>query len=160
MLFRSVRTLEGLPEDEADRRIAYAIARGKKTMNAQKVRRDAVQLCVQWRLLEQRSQATSDFIDNLSRLEKIAREIKRRLSKTDDLAASDLCMAIESSVAMIVHMQSGAGANGEALDYRPILHRLGMAALGLGRMFAPAETEPNSLAERVTLASRNHVQAD
>jgi DNA-binding response OmpR family regulator len=156
-----VRTLEGVPEDEAERRIAQVVQQGREALNVQKIRRDAVQLCLQWRMLERRNRGTRDFFEILARLDKIAGEIKRRTVGADQAAAGELCAMIADSVEAITTMSNRAdpGMVDSAPDFAPALQRLGHAALSLGKIFAPGETESAKLAEIEALIAGKQVQA-
>jgi CheY-like chemotaxis protein len=157
-----VRT-DGLGDDEAALHIARLVAQGKEVLNAQKVRRDAVQLCVQWRFLEQRNLGMSDFYDILTRLEKIAGEIKRRIGGDAEQAeaAGKLLDNIANSLQGIMTLNSRVegGAGDTAPDFGPALSQLGHAALSLGKMFAPDETTPSKLAEIEAAIARKQVHA-
>jgi DNA-binding response OmpR family regulator len=158
-----VRMTDGLPAEEAERRIAEAVEQSKGLMNAQKVRRDAVQLCVQWRFLEQRSTDMRDFFEVLARLGTIADEIKRRTGTSDGIekeSALELCEAIMSSVQTITALNGHAEPGRAATpDFAPALSRLGHAALSLGKMFAPSETESDKLTEICAMITRKQQAA-
>jgi DNA-binding response OmpR family regulator len=156
-----VRALDGLSEEEADRRVMYAVEQGKQLLNTQKIRRDAVQLCVQWRVLEQRGQGTRDFFDTVMRLGRITAQIQRRLPYGNRDGAGDLCGVIASSVDAINTMKDDAGTDGTdlALDYQPNLYQLGQAAMRLGKIFAPGEADGPNIAESAILAMQQRVQA-
>jgi DNA-binding response OmpR family regulator len=156
-----VRTIEGVPEEEAERRVAEEVERGKGTLNGQKIRRDAVQLCVQWRLLEHRNRGTRDFFDILTRLDRIAGEIKRRSADAADDSAAGWCGTIASSVESINAMSSRTdpGKVDTAPNFAAVLSQLGHAALSIGKLFAPEETESAKLDEIEALIARKQVQA-
>jgi DNA-binding response OmpR family regulator len=158
-----VRMTGDLPAEEAERRIAEAVEQSKGVMNAQKVRRDAVQLCVQWRFLEQRSTDMRDFFEVLARLGSIADEIKRRTGVADGSekeSALELCEAIMTSVETITALNGHAEPGRAATpDFAPALSRLGHAALSLGKMFAPSETESDKLTEICAMITRKQQAA-
>ena len=145
-----VRIADNLPEDEAERRILYAIEQGKEIINAQKIRRDSILLCSQWRTLEQRPQGTREFFETVARLGRIASGIKRRLIEGDRSSADELCDAIAVAAETIQSARGDAGIAGTDLtvDYQPNLEKLGTSAVGLGRIFAPGEAEMPAPAPR------------
>jgi DNA-binding response OmpR family regulator len=157
-----VRT-DGLGDEEAALYIARLVEKAKEVLNAQKVRRDAVQLCVQWRFLEQRNFGMRDFYDILTRLAKIASEIKRRIGgdKAQAEAAGQLLDSIASSLQVIMATNSRVegGTGGPTPDFGPALSQLGHAALSLGTMFAPDETTPTKLAEIEATIARKQANA-
>src|SRR5258706_4736794 len=75
----NIRATPNLQEEEGDRQIAAAIRRGRETLDSQKTRRDAVQLCLQWRMLEQRVPGARDFREILPRIHRLAAAMKRRI---------------------------------------------------------------------------------
>ena len=156
-----VRTLDGLPQEEAERRIFRDVEHGKEVINAQKVRRDTVQLCIQWRMLEQRGQGTREFFDILTRIDAIAGGIKRRAAGTDQSKVDEHCTAVETAVQAInlMRKRSEAGGGEPAPDFMPPLHQLGHAALSLGKMLAPDETGPAKLAEFDAMIAKNQFKA-
>jgi DNA-binding response OmpR family regulator len=148
-----IRTLEGLAEDEAELRIVEAVRRGKETLNLQKMRRDAVQLCLQWRMLEQRTPGARDFCEILPRIERLAAEMNHRAGLIHQESAREWC----DSVAQSIHALVGMGERSEDItDYRPPLSLLGRAALTLGQMFAPDEVEPARLMELDRIMASRH----
>src|SRR4051812_15974861 len=64
----NTRAMKNLTKNKANRHIAAAIRRGKDLMDSQKTRRDSLQLCLQWRMLEQRVPGARDFRDILPRI--------------------------------------------------------------------------------------------
>ena len=149
----NVRGMQNLGEEEADRQIAAAIRLGKETLNSQKIRRDAVQLCLQWRMLEQRTPGARDFREILPRINRLATGMKQRLGDAD---ARECCMAITQSVEGLIALAERAGRDGSGMDCRPAMHALGQSALALGRMFAPDEVEPGRLVELDMIMAARH----
>ena len=149
----NVRGMQHLAEEEADRHIAAAIRLGKETLNSQKIRRDAVQLCLQWRMLEQRTPGARDFREILPRINRLATGMKQRLGDTD---AREYCVAIAQSAESLIALAERAGRDGSGIDCRPAMHALGQSALALGRMFAPDELEPGRLVELDMIMASRH----
>jgi DNA-binding response OmpR family regulator len=142
-----VRTLEWLSVEDADRQIAEEVRLGKEMLNHQKMRRDAVQLCLRWRMLEQRTPGARDFCEMLPRIAGIASEIDRRAGIANHQAARESCDSILKSAAALIAMGEGADGAGSGMDYRPLLSLLGRATLTLGKTLAPEEVEPARLME-------------
>jgi len=134
-----LRAMEGLTDNEAEHRIAADVEHGKEILNAEKLRRDAIQLCMQWRLLGQRQPGSSEFFVVMTRLETVVKDIKRRAPSSKAEAAAEWCDSIIDSVGTVTAMKSAALAQSRA-DFRPPLHLLGQAVMTLGQMFAPGET--------------------
>ena len=149
----NVRAMQNLTDEEADRRIAAAIRTGKETLDSQKIRRDAVQLCLQWRMLEQRIPGARDFREILPRINRLAIAMKQRLGDAD---ARQCCIAITQSVEGLIALTESAGREASSSDCRPAMYALGQSALALGRMFAPDEVEPGRLVELDMIMAARH----
>ena len=149
----NIRAMPNLSEEEGDRQIAAAIRRGKETMESQKTRRDAVQLCLQWRMLEQRVPGARDFREILPRIGRLASGIKQRLG---DAEGREYCHAISQSVEGLIALVDQASRDGSGIDCRPVLYALGQSAMALGRMFAPDELEPGRLVELDLIMAARH----
>jgi DNA-binding response OmpR family regulator len=155
-----VRTMGDYQEDEAERRIVYAIEQGKEIVNAQKIRRDSILLCTQWRVLEQRPQGTRDFFDTVARFGRIALGIRRRLIEGDRSSADGLCATIGNAAEAIQIARDGGIAGTDlTVDYTANLEQLGMAAIGLGRIFAPGEADVPNPGEAEACATEGQVKA-
>jgi len=148
-----LRTLGSLAEEEAERQIVEAVQQGKDRINLEKVRRDSVQLCLQWRMLEQRTPGTRDFCEILPRMGRLASEMKRRAGLVKREAACQWCDSVAESVETLIALGERAERSASGLDYRPTLSLLSQAALALGRMFAPEEVEPDRLVELERIVS-------
>ena len=149
----SIRARPNLGESEAERQIAFEIRRGKAVLDSQKTRRDAVQLCLQWRMLEQRVPGARDFREILSRINRLAFGMKQRLG---DAEAREYCNVVSQSVEGLTALVDKAGRDGSGIDCRPVLHALGQSAMALGRIFAPEEVEPGRLVELDMIMASRH----
>jgi DNA-binding response OmpR family regulator len=156
-----MRALSGLANEDSERRVLYAVEMGKQTLNEQKIKRTAVQLCTQWRILEQKSQGTPDFFDTIAQFGKIASDIQRRLPFGNRNGAGDLCGTISQAIETIETMKKNSGTAGTdlELDYGASLDRLGQAALGLGKIFAPGETGSANLTQIAASAAQKRTEA-
>ncbi len=134
-----LRAMDGLADDQAEHRIAEDVERGKEMLNPEKLRRDAIQLCMQWRLLGQRPPGSPEFLVIMSRLEKVVTDIKRRAASNDAESAAGWCDSIIASVQTVTKLKCTAAAE-SAANFKPPLHLLGQAVNALGQMFAPGET--------------------
>ncbi|HXJ01709.1 MAG TPA: hypothetical protein VNH44_10830 [Micropepsaceae bacterium] len=142
-----LRTLDHLSEEEIAREITESVQKGKETLNLEKLRRDAVQLCLQWRMLEQRHPGARDFCEILPRIGRLVAEMKRRVVLTKQDAAQEWCDSIIQSIQNLTALGERDSQSEFAPDYRSLLKLLGHASLTLGHMFAAAEVEPARLVE-------------
>jgi len=149
-----IKTAHGLSIVEAEREIAAALAEGKRIVDAEKLRRDTMHLCMQWRMLQQRTPARRDFRLILARIGVLSAEIGHRVSGTHSLAAVEWCETLRETVQTIG--ASLAVADGRTPpDLAAIVQEMGEAVLALGQIFAPADSDSSRLVEldaRTTLA--------
>jgi len=136
-----LRTGDGLGEHEVEHRIAEEIERGKEMLNHEKLRLDAVQLLLQWRLLEQREAGNGDFFFILSRIEKTAEDIKRRACFSRDESVLGWCDSVIDSINTTRAMKAATDGDG-VKDFSPPLHLLENAVCTLARICAPEWREP------------------
>jgi DNA-binding response OmpR family regulator len=142
-----LKALDHLSEEEIARQMAETVQQGKEKLNIEKVRRDAVQLCLQWRMLEQRAPGARDFCEILPRIGRLADEMKRRALVAKHDAAQEWCHSILQSIQGLTQLGERDSQSEFAGDYRPLLKLLGHASLTLGQMFAAGEVEPARLVE-------------
>lgn len=140
-----VRAVENLSEQDAELQIALSVQRGKETLDRQKLRRDVVQLCFQWRMLEQRAPGARDFREILARIDQLVSDIRPRLS-AEQRTVGQSCDRIAESIQTMMGLGE-ARAEKASVDYKPALSVLGQYALVLGRMYAPDAVEPARLVE-------------
>jgi CheY-like chemotaxis protein len=150
-----LRALDAVTDDEIARLMAEYVTAGKEALSLEKLRRDAVQLCLQWRLLEHRSPGALDFGGILVRIGRVASDMKMRGALIRQAAVPELCETIEKSVRTLIEL-TGADKPG---DCHVPLTRLGHAAMALGQMFAAAEVQPERLVELDDLVSRRAAQS-
>jgi CheY-like chemotaxis protein len=141
------RTMEHLAEEEVARQMLESVQQGKEKLDLEKVRRDAVQLCLQRRMLEKRGPAARDFGEILSRMGRLASEMKRRARIVRHEAGEEWCDSVAGSVQVLTELATRERQSGVAADYEPALNLLNHATSALGRMFAQDEVEPERLIE-------------
>jgi DNA-binding response OmpR family regulator len=151
-----VKTLPGQRLDVAMRQIVGEVEEARQTVNVEKMRRNAFQLCVQWRLLEQRRPGGQEFAEALVRMSALTDDIKRRAARSPNLTALQWCNAMTESLASIRNMVDVSRLENEdsLVDFGPPMHLLGHAALSLGKILAPAELHPAHLVELDALVAR------
>ncbi len=145
---------------ETERNIAEAVAKAKEAVSAKKMRRDAFQLCLQWRMIERRHPNPRDLSDMLERMSALASEVKLRAAGTQHELAAKWCESvIDCSEAIGTMLQySGDGDPSHAPTLAPMMHLLGHAALTLGAMFTSDTGEPDLMAELDAIAARIDVR--
>ena len=141
-------------EDEAFRLFAEAVQTGKEKINLEKLRRDSVQLCLQWKMLEQRTPGARDFCDILGRIDRITSEMLRRAVAANQDNVVEWCESLTESAKAIANILEISRKSGTPGDIKAPLGLLGHAAMALGQMFAPGETTPAQLVELDEIVSR------
>jgi DNA-binding response OmpR family regulator len=141
-----VRTHD-LAHDETERLIASQLARAKGLLNAEKLKRDAVYLLCQWRMLEGRSPKTQEFGDMLARLQTVGTGIARRARASREHRVSQHCESLAGAAdAISVRLASQAGQGGDpASELKPLLHLVGESVAALAAILAPGESVPASM---------------
>lgn len=150
-----IRTDPTLTAEETDRKVARVIRVGRATLNNEKMRRAAFQLCLQWRLLETRMPGKREFAEMLNRIEALNTDISRRAAEAQETALHGYCQAIESALNAIRTMTVFAKSHNHGVgDVGPPLRLLGDAALSLGRNFSPNSSLSTQLAELDAVVAR------
>lgn len=150
-----IRTDPALTAEEADRKVTRVIRVGRATLNNEKMRRAAFQLCLQWRLLETRMPGKREFAEMLNRIASLNNDISRRASEAQETALHGHCQAIESALNAIRTMTVFAKSHSHGVgDVGPSLRLLGDAALSLSRNFSPNSSLSSQLAELDAVVAR------
>jgi len=147
-----IRAMDMATNEEIGRLIFESVGAGKEKLHREKLRRDAVQLCVQCRMLEQRRLGALDFAEILVRIARLAAEIKLRAGLVRHGVLPE-CDTIEDSVRRLLALTGSVETKKDA-DCKGLLSILGDAALSLGHTFAPDEVQPARLIELDDLVSR------
>ena len=151
-----IKSVSSIASDLAERKIAAEIREGRSAINRERLRRNAFQLCVQWRLLEQRRSGGPVFAETVARMRVLAGEIRRRAKGMADDFAAKWCQSVEDSLHAIVAMSEAVknASDDSLLDLGPPTHLLGQAAMALGQKFAPRDVQPGRLVELDALVAR------
>ena len=132
-----LKALERLSAEEITARLDAELRVARERLTAEKLRRDAFQICVLWRLMQASLPGTSKFDVDLSKLRNITKSVARRCLGTEVESAVDWC---ESILAAIEGLEAGVDRNAS-------MHLLGHAALNLHQVFAPEKSTSDHLAE-------------
>jgi hypothetical protein len=150
-----LRALDTATDEEIGRLIIESVVAGRDQLNRERLRRDAVQLCVQSRMLERRHPGALDFGEILVRIGRLAAEMRVRASLIRNHAVPQWCEIIEQSIGTLIEQTRGADpAKLKDAAWKGPLSRLGQAALSLGQLLAPADVQPARLVELDDLVSQ------
>jgi DNA-binding response OmpR family regulator len=132
-----MKAQERLTTEEATQRLDRELKQARDVLSTEKLRRDAFQLGVLWRLMQEKVPSSESYDVDLTRLREKARAISRRCLDTEYEKASEWC---ESVLAAVEGLEVG-------IDRNASMHMLGHAALNLCAAFTPEKTEQEHLEE-------------
>ena len=136
-----MKALDRLSAEEVAALLDTELDAARETFAAEKLRRDAFQVCVLWRLLQDRTPGTAQFAAETKKLEGIARDVAKRCAGGEREAAVEYC---ETVIAAVEALQLGTDPNVS-------MHLLGHAAMSLKQMFEPEKSQVEHLEEIDTI---------
>lgn len=132
-----MKARDGLSKEAVSSRLEAELPIARQKLLTEKLRRDAFQVCVLWRLMEQRPGSRSGYEVDLQKLKGIAQSIARRCHGTEFQAAAVSC---EDVLAALQGLELG-------LDLDTATRMLGAAALALQGALSPETSEAERLTE-------------
>ena len=106
-------------------------------LTAEKLRRDSFQICILWRLLQERTAGAPQYEVDMKKLGNLTRSIERRLAGSEHEKAIEMCTGILAAV-------DGLQQN---VDRNAAMHLLGHTALSLHQYVCPEKTPAEQLNE-------------
>jgi hypothetical protein len=131
-----MKAKEKLSADAIAKRLDTELRAARDKLHHEKLRRDSFQVCILWRLMQERPVAAQSPADR-EKLSGLARSIERRCRETEYDSAVEWCDAI---------LAAGEGLE-VGVDRNASLHLLGHAALNLHQIFHPEKSPSDQLAE-------------
>jgi hypothetical protein len=128
-----MKAQERLTSEEATQRLDAELKSARDMLNAEKLKRDAFQICILWRLMQEST--TKKYDVDLNKLKDVTKSVGRRCSGTDFEPAIEWC---DSILAAIEGLEMGVDRNAS-------MHLLGHAALNLNQTFSPEKTVADHL---------------
>jgi len=132
-----MKVQERLTDEVANQRLDAQLKKARATLNSEKLKRDAFQICVLWRLMQEHMPGSGKFDIDLTRLKDVTKGVARRALDTEYEAAGEWC---DSVLAAIEGLELGVDRNAS-------MHLLGHAALNLNQLFSPEKTQTDHLNE-------------
>jgi response regulator RpfG family c-di-GMP phosphodiesterase len=120
-----MKTMDGLTMPEANFRLQQELRRAKGTLANERLTREAFQICILWRLLQEDDDADSE--DHRTNLARLALAVAKRCRESDLEGALQWC---DSIVAAVEGLHFG-------VDRSASLQLLGQAALTLNLIVSP-----------------------
>jgi DNA-binding response OmpR family regulator len=132
-----MKVLERLTDEAANQRLDAQLKQARATLNSEKLKRDAFQICVLWRLMQEDAPRTGEYDVDLTHLKDVTKGVARRSLDTQFEDAGEWCSSV---LAAIDGLEAGA-------DRSASMHLLGHAALNLDHLFSPDKAANDRLAE-------------
>lgn len=132
-----MKAKERITTEEASLRLDTELKSARETLTSEKLRRDAFQICILWRMLQEAARDGKYEGGDLPRLSELAKAVSRRCRDTEFEEAVEWCDAIQGA---IEGLELGVDRNAS-------LHLLGHAALNLNQVFSPGKTQDENLTE-------------
>lgn len=124
-----MKAAEGLNVHEANVRLHKELRTAKETLNIEKLRRDAYQICVLWRLLQDAEEPDGEA--DLAKLRDLTAAVGKRCRSTEFEEATQWCDSVRAAVEGL-HF---------GVDRNASMHLLGHAALSLNQVLQPEKSK-------------------
>ena len=133
-----MKAKERIADEVVAERLNRELKAARETLTTEKLRREAFQICVLWRLMQGVApQAKAQYEVDLIRLAEVTKNLSRRARDTDFEEAVVWC---DKVLGAIEGLQLGVDRNAS-------MHLLGHAALSLMRLFSPEKSAEEHLNE-------------
>ena len=120
-----MKAKDGLSLQEVQVRLVRELRAAKETLNTEKLRRDAFQICILWRLLQEPDDPACPT--HLAKLATMTQSVAKRCRMTEFETAQEWCESIQAAVEGL-HF---------GVDRNASMHLLGHAALNLNQLLQP-----------------------
>lgn len=132
-----MKVQERLTDEQANQRLDAELKTAREVLNSEKLKRDAFQICILWRLMQEHMPGSSKFDIDLTKLRDVTTGVARRCLDTEFENAIEWC---DSVLAAIEGLELGVDRNAS-------MHLLGHAALSLNQVFSPEKSASDHLSE-------------
>ena len=132
-----MKAKERLSAEEAPARLDVELRTARDLLNSEKLRRDAFQICILWRLIQEKNPGEENATGELTKLAQLTGAVSKRCRETEFEAAVDWC---DSMLAAVEGLELGVDRNAS-------MHLLGHAALNLNQVFEPEKSATDHLSK-------------
>ncbi len=132
-----MKAKDRLSPEETTARLDAELRAAREMLNTEKLRRDAFQISILWRLMQEHAPGAKSYAGELAKLAALAKAVARRCRETDYETAVDWC---DSVIAAVEGLQVG-------VDRNAAMHLLGHAALSLNHVFHTEKSANDILTE-------------
>ena len=149
-----MKAKERLSAEEATARLDVELRTARDLMNSEKLRRDAFQICILWRLLQEGCPGARRTAEELAKLAQLTKAVSKRCRETEFESAVGWC---ESVMAAVEGLELDVDRNAS-------MHLLGHAALNLNQVLQPEMSTADHLGKIDTtvamILARRQAKAD
>lgn len=132
-----MKAKDHLTPEQVAQRLEHELKSAREVLATEKLRRDAFQVCIQWRLIQGQSPGHPAYEEHLGKIKELALSIARRCRDGDLERALGWC---ESILAAIEGFELGVDRNAS-------MHLLGHAARSLSLVFHPEISAQEHMSE-------------
>jgi len=132
-----MKAKDKLSSDAIAKRLDVELKSARETLHVEKLKRDAFQVCILWRLMQDSHRGQADLQMDLEKLGGLARSIDRRCRETAHGAAVEWCEQVAGATEGLE----------QGVDRNASMHLLGHAALELHKVFHPEQSPADRIAE-------------
>ena len=132
-----MKAKERLSNDETAARLEAELHTAREVLNSEKLRRDAFQICILWRLMQEKRPGEESYAQELAKPEQVTRGVAKRCRESEYEIATQWC---ESVLAAVEGLELG-------VDRNAAMHLLGHAALNLNQVFHPEKSTADHLSK-------------
>ncbi len=130
-----MKAKDRLTSEAAAQRLDQELKVARDVLTCEKLKRDAFQICVLWRLMQAHASKKDRLEVDLIKLKAVTKGVARRCIGTEFEPAVDWC---DSVLAAVEGLELGVDRNAS-------MHLLGHAALNLNQVFAPERSQADHL---------------
>jgi DNA-binding response OmpR family regulator len=139
-----MKVKERLTPEQTAMRLEFELQGAREVLKTEKLRRDAFQACIQWKLLQCRMPGEAAYEEHLTKIVQLVRSIAKGCRDSELDQAYGWC---DSILAAAEGLELG-------VDRSAAMHLLGTAALSLNLVFHPERSAAEQLAEIEAVVAR------
>lgn len=132
-----MKAKDRLSAEEATLRLDSELRAARDVLNSEKLRRDAFQITILWRLMQEHVPGAASYEQELAKIAMLSKGVAKRCRDTAFDSSVDWCNSI---LAAVEGLQAGVDRNAS-------MHLLGHAALSLNHVFHPEKSTTDILSE-------------
>ncbi len=132
-----MKAKDKLSPDAVTKKLDVELKAARDKLHVEKLKRDAFQVCILWRLMQDQRPGQDMVQVDLAKLGGLARSIDRRCRETAHDAAVEWCDSVRAATEGLE----------QGVDRNASMHLLGHAALELHKVFHPDQSPADRIAE-------------